>query len=297
MNSLNKDNLLVIAPHFRVFIRDQIMRLSDYFENLNVLIPIPYFSEVIRQVPYFGDNFSFLDWSIKDPEHEKNIKIDPIRFFTAPIEIARRSNHIRISKACLKIAQKRKLNPQIVHTHFLFLGAAGARIKSKFEVPFIMTVHGADAYDIPFRNLYYKNEAKKILEESDMVISVSKYNAKKLENLGVRKNKIKVIPNGFDSSLFHLQSKTETRKLLGLPSERPILLTIGRLERVKGHATLLKAVAELVKTNLKPYLVVIGSGSLSHQLSDLVGKLKYYQVLEKVSQQLYLGYLPVGDPL
>ena len=49
------------------------------------------------------------------------------------------------------------------------------------------------------------------------------------------------------------------RTSLGLPADRPLLVTIGRLSREKGHDDLLRAVARLDRAR-RPHLVIVGEG-------------------------------------
>ncbi len=76
-----------------------------------------------------------------------------------------------------------------------------------------------------------------------------------------------VVPNGVDSAEFAVSKKerVEARKTTGVPGERAVFLSVGRLAAEKGHAILLEAFASVAenmtaKGRPPPLLVLVGDG-------------------------------------
>lgn len=89
-----------------------------------------------------------------------------------------------------------------------------------------------------------------------------------------------VIKNGVDCTKFKPGSKLLARELFKLPEDKKIIGSAGRLELVKGHDLVIKALALLPKNTL---LVIAGDGSQKESLQALVEKL---QLSERV---IFLG--------
>ncbi|UCD34330.1 MAG: glycosyltransferase [Nitrospiraceae bacterium] len=89
----------------------------------------------------------------------------------------------------------------------------------------------------------------------------------------VHANKITVIRNGIDLSLFNVPlSKRECRKMLGLPEEGIIVGATGRLSKEKNHMLLIEAVKRLPQ-DVKG--VLVGDGPLRKDL-ERAGAGKFY---------------------
>lgn len=90
-------------------------------------------------------------------------------------------------------------------------------------------------------------------------------------------DRLRVIPNGFDTDRFRPrpQHRDRIRRSWGLPQDAIVIGTVGRLDPMKDHETFLQAGAQLVATNPKLRLVVIGGGTevrrqaLARDVADL----------------------------
>lgn len=69
------------------------------------------------------------------------------------------------------------------------------------------------------------------------------------------------------------QSPSELRATLGIPPEAPLFVCVGRLVPAKGHETLLRAFAFLLKEVPQAHLIIAGSGPLEKPLKKLAKKL------------------------
>jgi sugar transferase (PEP-CTERM/EpsH1 system associated) len=76
------------------------------------------------------------------------------------------------------------------------------------------------------------------------------------------KERIRVLPNGVDTSRFALRlvESQETRQRLGLGEGGLVLGSVGRLVQIKDHATLLKAAEILISRGMPVQVLLVGSG-------------------------------------
>lgn len=249
------------------------------------MIPIPWLSTVTMAIPFIGRNFRFLDWVLQSQSTIVDLFVTP-RFFTLPFSFARRRNHYAIAKSCINSLKSITPVPDLVHVHFLDIGYAGLAIKEKYDIPLIITGHGADVYELPMKDEWYLRLTQQTANAADAIISVSHFNAKILKNLGVASKKLHVIPNGYDPAKFRQLNKTRCRELLNLPHKKRIVLSVGRLSPEKGHLILLEAFAQLSQIQTDLMLVIVGAGSLEEHLK------KRGQRLGLDRNLLFTGHVP-----
>ncbi|TWT27774.1 glycosyltransferase [Planomicrobium sp. CPCC 101110] len=80
--------------------------------------------------------------------------------------------------------------------------------------------------------------------------------------LGYRKNKTLVIPNGFDTDIFapNNQVKNDIKRELKIPEDHLVIGHVGRAKKIKNQIDLIKAFAEISKVHKNVTLVLLGKG-------------------------------------
>ena len=152
--------------------------------------------------------------------------------------------------------------PALIHTHLFggdFWGEC-ARIGMSGMPPRISTAHNVDRDDSTLR----RAARAWSMRRADTVVAISEEVERYMQQeLGVRKDRIRVIPNGTDLS--RLQERADR------PFHTPAhLLMVGRLEPQKGHDTVLQALASVSA----PWrLSIAGTGSLERTLKERVERL------------------------
>lgn len=85
----------------------------------------------------------------------------------------------------------------------------------------------------------------------------------RLHLLGIPSERIVVIPNGIDTNKFRpdAEKRQETRARLGIPTDAPLLLAVGRLEQEKGFQVAIQALRQ-VRSHLPGVrLLIAGEGN------------------------------------
>jgi len=143
--------------------------------------------------------------------------------------------------------------PDLLHAHQIIptgLLAIGHRC------PVVVTAHGSDAYDYPYRNNAFQRVAKKVLADADRVVAVSRFIATHAERLGA--SKVQVVFNGADPAVFFPADRALARKKLKIPADRNVVVYVGYLGEAKGIFDLAIALRQL--RELSPLILVAGSG-------------------------------------
>jgi len=272
--SLNSKSLLLVVPHFKVFIRDQSVFIRPYFKDIVILMPIPHFSSLVLRLPHISRYFESLRLAVESStEVIKGFNLISPKFFTLPIKIIRERNCYLALSSSIRSLSKNPVNFDLVHVHFLDNGLIGVELKNLYGKPLVVTAHGSDVYEYPFRNNYYNRLAKYILNKADQIITVCQFNAEKIKSLGVSPKKVHVIPNGYNEKLFKPIPQFYARNMLNLPNNKRILLSVGFLVYAKGHTYLINAMKSVIKQRPDTILVIVGSGSLKETLEREIMRL------------------------
>lgn len=162
----------------------------------------------------------------------------------------------------------------LIDAHFLHPdGFAAVKLGERLGIPVVLSARGSDAQghaeEPGMRELLAPTIAG-----AAMLIAVSRPIAERLLELGAPADRIAVVPNGIDASVFHpnLAAGTAVRKHVGcMPGER-LIVSVGRLERVKGHDVLLDALAILARA-VRVRLLVVGEGERRAELEQQAHRL------------------------
>jgi len=151
-----------------------------------------------------------------------------------------------------------------IDAHYLYPdGVAAARLGRAFNLPVVLTARGSDTSQLP----RFARPRRLILEaigQADAVIAVSAGLKQGLVALGVPAEKVTVLRNGVDTTLFHPpEDRTALRAALGLAG--PCLLSVGLLIPRKGHHHIIAALRALPDVTL----LIAGQGPDRAQLEAL----------------------------
>ena len=159
-----------------------------------------------------------------------------------------------------------RLRPVVVNVHFVTPEAAAYFLffRRVFRYKLVLSVHGSDVLRADASDV---DRLTRILPRADRITAVSRVTATRvLEIAGISPCRVRVIPNGIDYAFWSAASDTRGRGA-------PVVLTVGRLDPVKGHDVLLRAFARLLDNLPDARLVVVGGGGGRGQLERLAGDL------------------------
>lgn len=147
-------------------------------------------------------------------------------------------------------------NYDIVHINAYWSEFAGLFIRKS-----ILTVH--DVGLLEEKGILNKIKAfilQKAMKKADKVLTVSeKENRRIVENFGIEREKIKVIPNGVNLEKYNPKNHgVVIRAKYGLRGER-IILSVGRYSRNKGYEYLIGAFKEVSEKFDDAYLIIAGA--------------------------------------
>jgi glycosyltransferase involved in cell wall biosynthesis len=163
------------------------------------------------------------------------------------------------------------VRPDVIQTHngksHLMLGIAP---KLRAGRPWIAFQHGYQDTDLKLR--VYNQLDRLSLRLADRVVSVCEAFAPRLTQFGVQREKIRVLHNSaVPTPTAPAANRDAVRRDLGVSDGVTVILSIGRLSREKGHATLLRAASRLSLPRWK--LVLVGEGPERPNLVQLAESL------------------------
>ncbi len=245
-------------PRHGIFVKSRM----DYFDQIEgtsriVIAPVQYF-------PLLGldPRSRFYRYNqVPAQETQGEIPVYHPRFLTIP-----GTNLVNVAKAMFSCADKVLNDIQrtgeridLVDGHYLYPdGVAACKLARKHNLPLILTARGSDVnfwLEQPNR----KNEIMAALQYARRIICVSAALKERLISHGVPENKLTVIMNGVDRSIFSVKG----------PDGGEYTLAVGNLVPLKGHELILQSLANLPEERL----IIIGSGELENKLKQQADRL------------------------
>lgn len=224
------------------------------------------------------------------------------------------------TQAVLEDQRRRNVDYRLIHSHYWLSGWAAARLHSEWGVPWFHTAHTLARVknERVVEGAVLEPEHRSAVEQAivrgcDRLIASTVVEADDLVRLyGADRSRIGVVPPGVDLKIFHPRPTTGLRRRLALGGAHVIVFA-GRLERLKGAETLLKALSILIRDyqTIGPLaLVVIGDDSQNgalesksyagerrrlEQLARQLGVASQVRFVGSVAQRRLAGYLSLAD--
>jgi len=267
------NNLFVIAPEYHTFVKDQTGVLSRYFQNVQVFARYNPLAGISAICPINSLERFRLDRLVSQVDLPVNVHITPTPLYYLPLDYHYKLLGEAHYKKIRKYACKYDFKDGIVHAHHTWSsGHAGARLKEECGASFVVTGHGYDVYSLPFKDNEWREKIEYVLNTADHIITVSRSNLACIKKLDVS-TPVTVIPNGFRSDLFYPRDTSECRRVLNLPLDKKIIITVGNLEPTKGQTYLIEAIQQIVQERKDILCVIAGAGKLHNTLRKQVRSL------------------------
>ena len=276
-----------------IFIETRLRKFADKFDpEIKVIAPVPWFPIDSK---LFGQYAKFARVSRRETRF--NLEVDHPRYPVVP-KVGMNIAPVLLALSC--IAPMRKLKSQgydfdLIDAHYFYPdGVAAALLSTWFKKPVVVSARGSDInylskYRIPG---YWIKYVKKHINHS---ITVSGALKDEMIELGYDPSKISVIRNGVDLELFTPPvNRQALREELGLTGN--VILSVGRLVKLKGHDLVIRAMSEIPDTTL----LIAGEGPEKESLNDLIranGLQSRIKLLGSVNQHQLVKYYGAADLL
>lgn len=190
----------------------------------------------------------------------------------------------------------------IIHIHDArcFQSVATAYYSEVYNVPIIYQPHGSyKSYSLGgflkslSRDLIDILYAERIFRKADRVIALNQTEAEQYRSMGIRDEKIEIIPNGIDLTEYNdLPPRGSFKERYNIPLENKLILYLGRIHQSKGIDLLIKSFS-LVLDRMKygsTILVIIGPDD--GYMNEAKSLVKSMGVLDSV---LFIGFVSAED--
>ncbi len=267
-------NLLVITTLFPnciqhrhgIFVETRLNKILETGEaRATVIAPVPWFpfkSERFKQYSQYVDVPAIEKRNETVVYHPRYLVIPKIGMLVTPLFLA-----LSILW-CIRKVKKSGYDFELIDAHYFYPdGVAVALVAKILKIPFVISARGSDINLIA----EYKWPRKMILwaaKHAKASITVSSALKTRMISIGADEEKIHVLRNGVDLTVFSPQSYQEMREKHGL--EKTMLLSVGNLVELKGHDLIIKSLKYLPDCEL----LIVGSGVLEASLKALANKLK-----------------------
>jgi PEP-CTERM/exosortase A-associated glycosyltransferase len=189
-------------------------------------------------------------------------------------------------KAILMTALAEK--PDIIHAHSSYLNGISANfVSKKLNLPSIYEVRGLwqDSAVINqnigkwhWKYNFVNYMDKKAMKESDIIIAISECISKELQHKGIKKSKIRVVPNGVDVNIFSpCQPDMSIIQKYNL-SGKVVIGFIGSVRRIEGLMMVIEAMPKIINQIGNVIFLIVGDGD--NEIENLK-KLSHINGLEK----------------
>jgi glycosyltransferase involved in cell wall biosynthesis len=164
--------------------------------------------------------------------------------------------------------------PHIVHTHTSKAGILGRIAARSCRVPVVIhTPHGHvfHSYENRFKTEAFIRTERWCAARAERLVALTEN--EKREHLQLRigaPEQWSVVHSGIDFGPFVRapEHREAVRAELGIPSDAPLIGTVGRLVPIKGQQYLVEAYARLARRRPDLHLVLVGDGELHRRLVD-----------------------------
>ncbi|WP_144299632.1 glycosyltransferase family 4 protein [Elioraea rosea] len=258
-------------PNHGVFVENRLRHLVASGEaESTVLAPVPWF-------PGRGPG------AVPAEERRHGLAVHHPRFLAIPkFGLATNPYALwRAARTAFRRLRADRLAFDLIDGHYLYPdGVAAVWLAEEAGLPVVLTARGSDTSQLPHYRLPGRL-IRQAVDRADALIAVSAALGEGLVALGARPEKVTVLRNGVDLSLFRpVPDRAALRASLGL--DAPTLLSVGHLiERKRNHLTI-----EALRLLPQHRLLLIGEGPERAMLEACAAK---HGVVDRVR---FLGAMP-----
>jgi len=185
-----------------------------------------------------------------------------------------------IDPQCVRrmVALIRAKGADLVHSHEFTMAVYGAAAAAIARVPHVMTMHGNQKMTAVWRR---RAALRLAFKHGGTTAAVSRATKLQLDHdLGLDASIIRVAHNGVP---LRLGDAAPIRREFNLRPDELVLLAVGNLEPRKGHAILLRALAQVVRGGLeRPWRLLIAGGRGGSEADGLQAFIREHDMASRV---------------
>jgi len=245
-----------------------------------------YLHEISNQLGTKGHTVDIFtrEHDIRDPleiEINNNSKVIHLNAGDLAEEKQQMHNYIDLfTSNLINYIDEKNLQYDLIYSNYWMSGIVGELISEKLKIPHIITFH---TMGLTKRSVnYLENESDfrienelDLIQKSDAIVVPTHQEKENLILNYKSDNNIYIVSPGVDLEKFKSKNKFESRKKLGLSQTTKILLSVGRLEPIKGYDVLINALSFLnISDDFDVRLLIIGGDSKSQNELERLNSLK-----------------------
>jgi len=281
-----------VQPRHGIFIEQRLKYLlADGQLQASVVAPVPWFPLRGRLFGAWGE-FAAVPLTDRrggiDILHPRYPVIPKVGMSAAPILMA------QAVKAPLQRLITQGDDFDIIDAHYFYPdGVAAVMLGRWLNKPVVISARGTDInllpqYAVPRRWIRWA------AARCDAIITVSRALRDRLDELGTPGDKMTVLRNGVDLTLFRPLDRRDIREQLGVTGT--LLLSVGNLIDSKGHDLAIRAMAGMPEAEL----IIIGRGPAARTLRELAASLDVagrVRIIDNLPQAKLVRYYNAADAL
>ena len=278
-----------------IFVHEQIKALKEKGVKVKVVSPVPWIPFPINKVSKKWEKYSmipeFTNWD--------GVQVWYPRYLTFPKALFFASSGKRMYWGIKNLVKKlyRDFKFDLIHAHVTLPdGYTAMELAQDLDIPFVVTIHGADLYITIKKNTGCLYALKQVFKRADRIILVSNELKKILSNYFEVSDKLLVIGNGIPIN------KIYTCKDNIDPSNNKnkgfMLLSVSCLIERKGIDYNLRALSKLINKYPELRYIIVGDGIEKDKLRELAKELGVYERVEftgMLSHDDVLKYMKEAD--
>ncbi len=242
----------LLQPQHGIFVETRLRKLiASGIVSARVVAPCPWF-------PFRSERFGRYGVFAQMPSEETRhgLHVEHPRYPVLP-RIGMSAAPLALCAAMLPLLRRQIRHGRdfdLIDAHYFYPdGVAAVLLGCALDRPVIVTARGSDL-NLIAQHAVPRGWIRWAARHADGLVAVSGGLKRRLVELGIGADRVRVLRNGVDLGLFHPRARGGARGALGFT--RPILLAVGNLVALKRHWLMVEALTRLPEVEL----VVVGEG-------------------------------------
>lgn len=164
---------------------------------------------------------------------------------------------------------KRAGRLDLIDAHFAYPDGYAATLLGRWlGVPVTITLRGTESRHV--KDAVFRPRLTVALQRATQVFAVSDSLRQLALSLGIAPDKVRVVGNGVDLAKFRPMLRDQARAQLGLPTDVPVLVSVGGLVERKGFHRVIELLPALRRQHPGLLYLVVGGSSPEGDMTDML---------------------------